>query len=153
MSSEIWKPHVAAATVIEREGRYLCVEEVADGNVVINQPAGHLDPGETLVDAARRETFEETAWHIEVNYLIGIYLMETEIPGKSFLRFCFAGHALAFDESAKLDKEIVRTVWLSRDELEQSATRLRSPLVMEAIRDYERGQQYTLDLLHDFSLR
>ena len=89
----IWKPHVVAATVVERDGRFLCVEEDIDGRHVINQPAGHLDPGETLIAAAVRETLEETAWHVTVTDLIGVYLMDTEIAGKTFLRFCFSARA------------------------------------------------------------
>ncbi|MEQ8662265.1 MAG: NUDIX domain-containing protein, partial [Gammaproteobacteria bacterium] len=103
----IWKPHVVTATVIARDGRYLFVEEEIDGARVLNQPAGHLDPGETLVAAAMRETLEETAWHVRVDALIGIYLMETEIPGKTFLRFCFAASALEHDPTRTLDREIV----------------------------------------------
>ncbi len=148
MTQEIWKPHVVTATVIERDGHYLCVEEEIDGRRVFNQPAGHLDPGETLLDAAVRETLEETAWQVRLDALLGVYLMETEIPGKTFVRFCFAATALAHDPGRTLDKEIVATHWLSRDDLAARAARLRSPLVLEAIDAFERGARYPLDLLH-----
>ncbi|MCB1749440.1 MAG: NUDIX hydrolase [Gammaproteobacteria bacterium] len=143
----IWKPHVVTATVVRRDDRYLCVEEEIDGARVFNQPAGHLDPGETLPEAAIRETLEETAWHVRIDALTGVYLMETEIPGKTFLRFCFAASALEHDASRSLDKEIVAAHWLTRAELEACRERHRSPLVLRAIDDYEAGLRYPLELL------
>ena len=146
----IWKPHVVAATVVERNGEFLCVEEQIDGRTVINQPAGHLDPGETLVAAAARETLEETGWTVTIDYLIGVYMLETEIPGKTFLRFCFAARPHHFDANRPLDDEIVRTHWFTPTALAARANAHRSPLVMRAIDDYQAGQRYPLDLLHDF---
>ncbi len=146
--NSIWKPHVVAACVIERDGRYLCVEEDIDGQRVINQPAGHLDPGETLLDAAVRETLEETAWHVTLDSLLGIYLVETTTPGRSFVRFCFAARAIRHDPDRTLDREIVRTHWFSRDDLVQRRAQLRSPLVLEAIDAYTSGRRYPLDMLH-----
>ena len=145
----IWKPHVVTAVICVRDGRYLCVEEEIDGARVFNQPAGHLDPGETLVEAAIRETLEETAWQVSIEALTGVYLMETEVPGKTFLRFCFAATALEHDPSRKLDKEIIAAHWLTRDELLACRDRHRSPMVLQAIDDFERGARYPLDLLHD----
>ena len=129
----IWKPHVVAACVIERDGSYLCVEENIGGKLVINQPAGHLDPGESLLDAARRETLEETAWHVRIDDLLGIYLVDTEIAGKSFLRFCFSAAALTHEAQRPLDVEIVRTHWFTHQQLRQRADQLRSPLVLQAV--------------------
>ncbi|MEQ8495530.1 MAG: NUDIX hydrolase [Gammaproteobacteria bacterium] len=146
----IWKPHVVTATVVARDGRYLFVEEDIDGERVLNQPAGHLDPGETLVAAAARETLEETAWHVRVDALVGIYLMETEIPGKTFLRFCFAATPLEHEPTRTLDREIVTTHWLDRAALAEFPVRHRSPLVLRAIDDYEAGTRHPLTLLHDF---
>jgi 8-oxo-dGTP pyrophosphatase MutT (NUDIX family) len=145
--TDIWKPHVVAATVVERAGRFLCVEEAIDGRTVINQPAGHLNPGETLIAAAVRETLEETGWDVAVDALVGIYLFDTELPGKTFLRFCFAATALAHDATRTLDREIVRTHWYTRSELAAQAARHRSPLVLRSVDDYLAGRRHPLDLL------
>ena len=145
----IWKPHVVTATVVTQGGRYLCVEEDIEGRRVFNQPAGHLDPGETLIAAAIRETLEETAWTVQVDALVGIYLMETDLPGKTFLRFCFAATALSHDPGRALDREIVEVHWLTRSELAARHERLRSPLVLRAVEDFESGVRYPLSLLRD----
>ncbi len=144
----IWKPHVVVATVVERDGRYLFVEEDIEGARVFNQPAGHLDPGESLIAAAVRETREETAWTVAIDSLLGVYLMETETPGKTFVRFCFVGRPLHFDPDQELDTEIVRTHWLTRTEFAQRSLQHRSPLVMQAVDAFESGVRYSLDLLH-----
>ena len=146
----LWKPHVVAATVVERDGRFLCVEECIDGHTVINQPAGHLDPGETLLTAAARETLEETGWAVAITSLIGVYLLETAIAGKTFLRFCFAATPVSFDPQRVLDREIVRTHWFDRIELAACAPRHRSQLVLRAVDDYLAGERYPLSLLHAF---
>ncbi len=146
----LWKPHVVAATVVERDGRFLFVEEDIEGARVLNQPAGHLDPGETLIEAAVRETLEETAWHVTVTSLIGVYLMDTEIEGKSFLRFCFAATPNHHETTRALDKEIVTTHWLTPDQLRTTTIRHRSPLVALAIADYQADHRYPLALLHAF---
>lgn len=149
-TTDIWRPHVVVATVVERAGRFLFVEEDIEGRIVINQPAGHLDPGETLPMAAARETLEETGWTVRIEALIGIYLLETEIPGKTFVRFSFAGTALSHDPQRHLDKEIVQALWFNRDELLARGPQLRTPLVLRALDDYLAGQRYPLSLLHDF---
>jgi 8-oxo-dGTP pyrophosphatase MutT (NUDIX family) len=146
--SSIWKPHVVAATVIERDGRYLCVEEDIDGRRVINQPAGHLDPGESLLDAAIRETLEETAWHVRLDSLLGVYLMQTDDPDKTYLRFCFAATTVTHEPTRQLDKEIVRTHWFSREDLLARQAELRSTLVMAAVEAFESGLRYPLDMIH-----
>ena len=104
----IWRPSVTVAAVIERGGRFLLVEERIDGRLVLNQPAGHLDPGESLIAACRREVLEETAHAFEPRALVGVYRWHYAAKDVTFLRFCFAGEAGDADPSRKLDKEIVR---------------------------------------------
>lgn len=148
-TTELWKPNAVVATIVERNGRYLFVEEEADGRAVFNQPAGHLDPGETLLDAARRETLEESGWHVEPTSLVGIYLVEPPNSPITYLRFCFRARAISHDAAATLDKEIIRAVWMNRDELVAESARHRSPLVLRCLDDYLAGHDYPLALIHD----
>ena len=143
----IWKPAVTVAAVIERGGRFLFVEERIDGRLVLNQPAGHLDPGESLIDACRREVLEETAHDFEPRVLIGVYRWHYVAKDVTFLRFCFAGEAGDFHEGRKLDKEIVRLHWLTLDELKSRKADHRSPLVQKCVEDYLAGHRYPLDVL------
>jgi len=145
----IWKPHVTVAAVAERDGRFLLVEEEIEGRLVINQPAGHLDPGESLVDAAVRETLEETAWHFRPTALVGVYRWVNPENDATFVRFTFAGQVADHEPQRPLDKEIRRVLWLGPDELDARAESLRSPLVRRAIDDYRAGRRYPLDLLLD----
>jgi len=147
--SELWKPNTVVATIVERDGRFLLVEEEADGRAVFNQPAGHLDDGETLLEAARRETLEESGWHVEPVDLVGVYLVAP--PGKdlTYLRFCFRARALSHDAARPLDKEIIRAVWMTREEIAAEAARHRSPLVLRCIDDAIAGQRHPLSLIHD----
>lgn len=145
----IWKPNVVVAAIVERDGHFLFVEEDADGRHVFNQPAGHLDEGESLVHAVVRETREETAWRIEPTALVGIYRWRKPNSEITFLRFCFAARALDHDPSAVLDREIIRAVWLTLPQVEALEDRLRSPLVLRCLHDYQAGRRVTLDLLHD----
>src|SRR5262245_65631425 len=126
----IWKPSVTVAAVIERDGKFLLVEEMIDGRKVINQPAGHLDPGESLVAACAREVMEETAHRFEPTGLVGVYRWHYAAKDVTFLRFCFAGRILG-SVDRPLDKEIVRLHWLSLDELKQRKAEHRSPLVQK----------------------
>ena len=147
----VWKPHVTVAAVAEREGRYLLVEECPEGDrVVWNQPAGHLDPGESLIHAVVRETREETAWGFRPEALVGVYLWQPQAddPERSFLRLAFTGALTDHDPGQALDQEIIRTRWLCPDELASAPGRLRSPLVLRCIRDHQAGQRYPLELLH-----
>jgi len=145
----IWKPNVVVAAIVERDGRFLLVEEEADGRHVFNQPAGHLDEGESLVNAVVRETWEETAWRIEPTALIGVYRWPKPNSDITFMRFCFAARALSHDATAKLDKEIVRAVWLTPAQIEALGERLRSPLVLRCLRDYQAGRRFDLSVLQD----
>lgn len=143
----IWKPHATVAAIIERDGKYLMVEENADDSIVYNQPAGHLDPGEDLVQAAIRETREETAWLFRPEAIVGIYTWDQPGTERTFLRFAFCGQCSDYDENQKLDDGILKALWLSKDELLQQPDKLRSPLVLECINDYQNGKRYSLDVL------
>ena len=141
-----WKPSVTVAAVIERDGRFLLVEEIADGRRVLNQPAGHLDPDESLVAACARETLEETAHHFVPQSLVGIYRWHYAPADNTFLRFAFAGLVYGFDTSRKLDTEIVATHWLSREDVAARPDMHRSPLVMRCIDDYLAGRRFPLEV-------
>ena len=145
---DLWTPHVVAATIVEKDGRFLCVEEESEGRLVLNQPAGHLDPGESLIDAAMRETAEETGWTVKIESLLGIYLVETELAGRSFIRFCFIASGMSHDADAPLDDEIRAVHWLSEADLRRERSRHRSPMVMRSVEDYLAGHSYPLELLH-----
>ncbi len=140
-----WTPHLTVATIIERDGQFLLVEEYADGDdLVYNQPAGHLDEHETLAAAAIRETLEETAWEVDVNAIVGIYYW-THPKGVTFVRTCFAGTALNHHPDQPLDHGIQRTVWLTREDIALLGPRLRSPMVLRCIDDYLAGKRYPLE--------
>ena len=147
MDSAVWKPSVTVAAVIERDGSFLLVEEEADGRRVYNQPAGHWEPGETLVDACVRETLEETAWRCEPRQLVGVYRWHYAPADNTFLRFTFACVPLGLDASRQLDREIVRAVWLTADEIRRLAPAHRSPLVMRCIDDFIAGQRWPLKVI------
>jgi ADP-ribose pyrophosphatase YjhB (NUDIX family) len=140
----VWRPSVTVAAVIERDGKFLFVEEMIDGRKVINQPAGHLDPGESLAAGCAREVLEETAHRFEPSGLVGIYRWHYAPKDVTFLRFCFRGKVLGV-EDRKLDKEIIRTLWLTPAEVKASAAR-RSPLVLKCVEDYLAGRNYPLDV-------
>lgn len=146
----VWKPNVVVAAIIERDGRFLLVEEDADGAHVINQPAGHLDEGETLLDAVVRETLEETAWHFKPEALIGIYRWPHPTRGLTYLRFAFTGRLTNHDPNRALDHGIIRTLWLTADEVRRERARHRSPQVERCIDDYRAGHRYPLSLLREF---
>jgi 8-oxo-dGTP pyrophosphatase MutT (NUDIX family) len=142
----IWKPSVTVAAVIERRGKFLLVQERVDGRLVLNQPAGHLDPGESLVDACRREVLEETAHRFEPSGLVGIYRWHYAAKDVTFLRFCFRG-ALEGTALRPLDEEIVQLEWLTPAELRQRRAEHRSPLVEKCVEDLLAGRNFSLDIL------
>jgi phosphatase NudJ len=146
--SERWKPSVTVAAVIEQHGRYLLVEEQTADGLRLNNPAGHLDPGESLLDAVARETLEETAYPFQPEALVGIYLARLPKPDGdvTYLRFAFAGRVGDLT-SRRLDDGIVRTLWLTPDEVRASAERHRSPLVLQCVEDHLAGRRHSLDLL------
>jgi 8-oxo-dGTP pyrophosphatase MutT (NUDIX family) len=138
------KPDVTVAAVVEERGRFLLVEERIQGRLVLNQPAGHVEDRETLLAAAIREAREETAWTFEPEALVGTYLWRNPANHQSFLRFAFCGSVRDHNASLSLDKGIVRAVWMTRDEIQAAATRVRSPLVLRCIDDYLLGQRTPL---------
>ncbi len=143
----IWKPHVTVAAVIESEQRFLLVEEQVSSGIAFNQPAGHLDEAETLIDAVKREVMEETAWKFEPEQIISIQLWRKDSQADSFLRVCFSGKAHSHNPTQSLDKGIIQIHWLTRDEVAAKTALLRSPLVLESIDDYIKGDFYPLSLL------
>lgn len=142
-------PHVTVATVIEDQGRFLLVEELADGKAVFNQPAGHLEADESLIDAALRETREETGWAVELTGVTGIYLYTAPSNGVTYQRVCFAAKALHAIPGSQLDEGIIGPQWLTRAELAAQPQRWRSELVMRCIDDYLTGDCYPLSLIRD----
>ena len=151
-----WSPDVTVATVAPRlingVQHFLVVEERVGGKRVLNQPAGHLEDRETLVEAAIRETREETAWRLVPEALVGIYLWRNPANGRSFLRFTFCGTADDFRPSQPLDAGIVRALWLSREQLQAQPQRLRSPLVMRCVDDFLAGKRQPLDTVASLDL-
>jgi ADP-ribose pyrophosphatase YjhB (NUDIX family) len=142
------RPRVTVAAIAEHEGRFLLVEERnSDRILVLNQPAGHVEADESLAEAVIREALEETGYHFVPEYLVGIYLWGKPGDDRSFLRVCFAGSAVSQVADAKLDPDIERPLWLTREELETESARWRSPLVARCIDDYLAGERYPLLLL------
>ena len=144
-----WKPNATVAAIAENEGRFLLVEENINDKLVFNQPAGHLEHGETIIEAVKREVLEETAWEFEPEYLVGVYLYPNPNNADiTYLRFCFYGHCSNEHKGQALDDGIVRAAWLSREEIENERERMRSPLVEQCIDDYLKGNRYPLDIIH-----
>jgi 8-oxo-dGTP pyrophosphatase MutT (NUDIX family) len=137
---------VTVAAIIERDGKFLMVEERAGGNLVLNQPAGHLEQGESLLAAVARETLEETGHRFDPEHVVGIYLWRSEDADTTYLRIAFCGEVEP-SADAELDGAIVAVHWLSRAQLERRAQQLRSPMVLRCIDDYLRGRRHPLDCL------
>jgi len=143
-----WAPHVTVATVVVRDGRLLLVEEAIDGRAVLNQPAGHLEPGESLAAAAVRETLEESGWTVRLTAFIGTYQW-TAPDGTPFLRFAYAAEPISHDPARPLDTGILRALWLDPAELQAEPPRLRSPLVWEVVADFLAGQRHPLSIVKE----
>jgi 8-oxo-dGTP pyrophosphatase MutT (NUDIX family) len=144
--SERWTPHATVATVIEQDGRFLMVEEVCSGKTVINQPAGHVEQGESILDAARRETLEETGWTAEPKHLIGLYTYTAPSNGVTYHRYCFAAEAGEAVENAVLDDGIIGSRWMTIEELRTSPN-LRSEMVLTCVEDYLAGRKFPLEII------
>ena len=146
-----WTAHVTVATVVEKDGKFLFVEEHTEGvmHTVFNQPAGHVECGESITQAAIRETMEETGYAVDIDALLGIYTYTPPMfPDRTYFRFCFLAHVLEYFPEAELDKGIVGPKWMTLDELQESA-RARSPLVIKAVQDRLSGQKYPLSLVYE----
>lgn len=147
----VWKPRVTVASVIEHENRFLMVEELHYGELTINQPAGHMEYGESLLDAVRRETLEETGWQFEPTALLGIFHMQRADPGRVYLRFTFTGKLLEPIPGYQIDPDITAVHWLTREEIRHQQPRVwRSELVGRSLDAYESGVRYPLDSLQYF---
>jgi 8-oxo-dGTP pyrophosphatase MutT (NUDIX family) len=144
-----WYAHVTVATVVEKDGRFLLVEEKAGDELVLNQPAGHLDPDETLVQAAERETLEETGWQVQVEGVVGLALYTAPGNGVTYHRTTFHARALEHHPQLELDEGIIRYLWLDYEEMQQQSARMRSPLVLAAVEQYRAGHRYPLSLIYD----
>ncbi len=142
-----WKPNTTVAAVIERDGKFLMIEEYAHGRLVLNQPAGHLEQGETLIQAAVREVREESAWGFIPESVVGLYLYPSPNKDITYLRVCFAGKCCDHMPDQPLDNGIQRTIWMSEEELGKNAERLRTPLVLDCVRDYIAGNRMPLSMV------
>jgi ADP-ribose pyrophosphatase YjhB (NUDIX family) len=153
-----WKPSVTVAAIIEKEGRFLLVEEHTPEGLRLNNPAGHLEPGESPAEGCAREALEETTHRFEPTALVGVYLSRFQRASTgediSYLRFAFCGEIGPADASRALDEGIVRTLWMTPDEIRASVARHRSPLLLRCMEDYLRGQRYPVSLVYtDASVR
>jgi len=146
----IWKPNTTVAAVIERDGKFLMVEEETSQGVRFNQPAGHLEPDESLLDAVAREVLEESAYHFVPQHLLGIYRWHAPESDITYVRFAFGGIVTGHDKDRQLDNGILQAVWLSREEICFSQSRHRSPLVLRCVDDYIAGKRYPLDVLVNY---
>ena len=143
----IWKPNVTVAAVVQRDGKFLLVEEETDAGLAFNQPAGHLEEGESLVDAVVREALEETAYHFRPTHLVGIYQWKHPVKVLTYLRFAFGGELCGYEAGRPLDDGIVGARWLTLDEVKATQARHRSPLILRCCEDLLAGRHYPLDLL------
>ncbi|MGR9045375.1 MAG: NUDIX hydrolase [Gammaproteobacteria bacterium] len=146
----VWKPHVTVAAIIQQNDRFLIVEEETSDGLAFNQPAGHLEKGEDLLDAVKREVFEETAWQFEPEYVVSVQLWRKNPEFPSFLRVCFAGRCHSHTPEQALDDGIVATHWLTREEIAAKERQLRSPLVLIGIDEFLSGTRHPLSLLQCF---
>ncbi|MDX5410984.1 MAG: NUDIX hydrolase [Thauera sp.] len=148
MKDRPWKPNVTVAAVIERDGRFLLVEEETPEGLRFNQPAGHLEEGESLLEATAREVLEETAYRFVPEYLVGVYQWTRPQGDITYLRFAYGGRVEAEETGRALDEGIVRAVWMTPDEIRATADRHRSPLILQCVEDWLDGARHPLALVH-----
>jgi len=150
-SDRQWKPNVTVAAVVERNGAFLLVEEQTDEGIRYNQPAGHLEAGESLIEAVVRETLEESACDFQAEALLGIYQYRQASSNVTYLRFAFTGTLSEPHPGRSLDAGIMRTLWMPVAEIRACSELHRSPLLMLCIDDYLAGKRYPLRLLHHYN--
>lgn len=145
-----WTPHSTVATVVEQDGKFLMIEEISSGQRVINQPAGHIESGETILDAARRETMEEAGWSVTPTELVGLYVYTAPSNGVTYHRYCFAATADQHHPDSPLDTGIIGPRWMTLEELRQCPN-LRSSMVLSCVEDYLTGRRYPLNVIIEHS--
>lgn len=144
----IWTPHATVATIVERDDKLLLVEEQSHGKMVFNQPAGHVDEGESIFAAAIRETLEETGWKVELQSFIGTYIYNAPENNVTYYRFCFSAQPIQ-QATQQLDQDIIAAHWLSREQISDLADELRSPLVQKCIDDYDHRTHLPLNYIYE----
>lgn len=142
-----WKPNVTVAAIVEQDGKFLLVEEQVRGDILLNQPAGHLEPDESIIQGAIRETLEETGYTFTPQWMTGIYRWHSRVDNITFLRFAFTGSVSDHDPERALDAGILRAAWFGPDEIRKMAYRHRSPLVMKCVEDHLAGKRYSMEIL------
>lgn len=146
-----WTPHATVATIVEREGKLLIVEEQSHGERVFNQPAGHIEQDESIQDAALRETLEETGWKVKLTGFIGLYTYTAPQNGVCYYRFCFAAEAIE-ETSNQLDQDIIAAHWLDLEDIKALGKQLRSPLVLRCFEDYYNKPHLPLETIYEHGL-
>ncbi|MDR0529126.1 MAG: NUDIX hydrolase [Zoogloeaceae bacterium] len=147
MIERFWKPNVTVAAVVERDGKFLLVEEETESGARFNQPAGHLEKGESLVAAAARECLEETGYHFRPDALLGIYQWARPVGEITYLRFAFAGEIVGCEPDRPLDTGVIAARWMTLDEMRATRERHRSPLILRCAEDYRAGRRLPLDVI------
>ncbi len=145
-----WKPNVTVAAIVERDQKFLLVEENADNHIVFNQPAGHLEKDESLIGAVKREVLEETAWEFIPRAIVGFYMYPDQHSDITYLRLCFSGTCENHHPEQALDDGIIQAVWLNKEEIKANKDKMRSPMVTQCIDDYLSGKKYPLDLINSY---
>ena len=147
MKKYIWKPNTTVAAIVERDNKFLLVEEITERGNRFNQPAGHLEDNETLIQAVIRETMEEAAYEFTPEFLLGVYQWKHTLNDTTYLRFAFIGKAGVHYPMQELDEGIVQAVWMDIDEIRDKANLMRSPQVLTCIEDYLAGKRYPLEVI------